>query len=138
MVNHGQHGIRVTLLILVLIISSIAGREAARYFRAAPATNKAEKQPPDLFVSAQDCHFGEQWESDAFEWTLPVKNLTGEPIRIERFHTSCKCLIANTEGMEIPAGGTAQIRLSLDFRSFDVASRPADGVGFSSTLGRMD
>jgi hypothetical protein len=67
-----------------------------------------------LVISDQYLDFGEVWETKSFPWTLIIKNESSEDREIEAINTSCACLKVEPYSLMVPAGQTAQCKLTLD------------------------
>src|SRR5262249_46331017 len=77
----------------------------------------------DVFIPESDRDFGEGWEQQEFQLTLPVINSTHEEIRIASIDSSCGCLSLSPLFLVVPAMGSAQIEIKLDLR-FNPAETP--------------
>jgi hypothetical protein len=66
-----------------------------------------------LIVSEAHLNLGEIWEDERLPWTLPVRNSTTADIEIIDFDSSCNCLAIEPRSLVIPAGETADLRLTL-------------------------
>lgn len=54
------------------------------------------------------------WETDKFEWTIPVTNQSDKSVRIVRWATSCDCLGVEPASLDLKAGETKPIKVRLD------------------------
>jgi hypothetical protein len=91
-----------------------------------------------LTVPPACLNFGEVWEDRHFVWTLPVENRSHEDIQVLEFTSSCKCLGIEPPVLVVPAGQTAEIRLTLDLTDSphpDTNGGSPEGSGFSHRQG---
>jgi hypothetical protein len=58
--------------------------------------------------------FGEVWEDRAFPWKFTIHNPTAADVTINKFWNSCSCAAVKPDSVTIPAGGNAQLALTLD------------------------
>ncbi len=69
--------------------------------------------PPRIVIEPARQELGEV-PQQLIELTFTVRNEGGSPLTIQKISTSCDCTKAEISLDEIPAGGTAELRVSLD------------------------
>ncbi len=69
--------------------------------------------PPRIVIEPARQELGEV-PQQLIELTFTVRNEGGRPLTIEKLSTSCDCTTAEISLDEIPAGGTAELKVSLD------------------------
>lgn len=67
-----------------------------------------------LVVEEPSLAFGEVWEVKGFVWKVPIFNRSGEDVTIQGFEASCACVDVKPRSLVIPAGQTAEVRLTVD------------------------
>jgi hypothetical protein len=81
---------------------------AASYVFGLRATGKA------LSIENASLDFGEVWENAKFDWTLPIRNTTADPIEVLSFSTSCSCLDVRPQSFVVQPGQAQRLTLTLD------------------------
>jgi hypothetical protein len=77
-------------------------------------SKRDQAQAFTLTVADKALDFGEVWEDAAFLWELPVENRSPSDLRVIELVSSCGCLAVEPPSLEVPAGETRSLRLSLD------------------------
>lgn len=54
------------------------------------------------------------WETDQFEWIVPVRNGSGTPVRISRWSNTCNCLGVEPESPDFSPGEIKLLKSRLD------------------------
>ena len=67
-----------------------------------------------LEVDAEHLDFGEVWVQDKFQWTLPIKNTSSDPVELVGFHVSCKCVSFEPASLVVEPAETAEVKLTLN------------------------
>lgn len=102
--------IALVLVSLAAIAGTITGRLANR---GSQSTSKASI----LYVAPEKLNFGEAWETDHFEWTLPVENRGPSRVNISQASTSCSCTSVSPSEFTIEPGQSRELALVIDLRS---------------------
>lgn len=84
-----------------------------------------------LAVDRAALYFGEVWEQDAFEWSIPIRNTTDAPVRIVAIEASCGCKSFSPKQLEIPPHGESQLRLTLNLTLNDSTVKPSSASPFA-------
>ena len=71
--------------------------------------------PPRIVIEPAQQELGEV-PQQLIELTFTVRNTGGQPLTIQKISTSCDCTTAEISSRDIPAGGTAELKVSLDPR----------------------
>lgn len=71
------------------------------------------RSAPQIVVEPPSQELGER-PQQLIELAYTVRNAGDAPLKIEKISTSCDCTEAKLDRMEIPAGETAQLTVSLD------------------------
>ena len=69
---------------------------------------------PQITLETENFDFGDVVNGDIVSQDLVVRNEGNEPLVVETVSTSCGCTTATLEPMNIPAGGTATLRVEFD------------------------
>ena len=69
---------------------------------------------PLVVADPSKLDFGERWEGEKFQWTVPIRNRTGAPIRLAKLTTSCGCTTPPAVEMLISPGETVDIPLRIE------------------------
>lgn len=101
---------RAIILLLLVLICAVA------YWMRFAAT-KADANA-GLSVPEDALDFGEVWEDERFQWTLPIKNPTQREVEIVSFQSTPLCTSIEPASLVIPAGDTAEVKLTLDLSRF--------------------
>lgn len=129
----------LTSLLIVIVITALTALKSGIHGDTRRGNVKG------LVVKDEDLGFGEVWEYRKFLWTVPVKNLRTNEVKVE-FSTSCSCMEVDPPSLVLPSGETREIRLSLDLKpkrsdelqtqwhDFSVSVRPKL-VGSQQSLG---
>jgi hypothetical protein len=67
-----------------------------------------------LRVDAEHLSLGEVWESYAFNWSLPIENVSDQDVSITGFGVPCGCVAIEPRTLTIPPRKIAHISLSID------------------------
>jgi hypothetical protein len=67
-----------------------------------------------LIIEDQFLDLQTVWEDSSFRWKLPIRNVSGEPIEIEGFSTSCTCLVPDRQGFILQPRQEREVELVLD------------------------
>lgn len=115
---------RRRLLLITLLVAAAAGAGTlmARW-RSPIYSPERETQHVALHIDPTHLDFGEVWETDQFEWQVPVRNSSSEPIRAVSGASSCACASA-TPTVVIPPGGTAEMKFRIDLRPRSGGAEP--------------
>lgn len=68
--------------------------------------------------------FGEVWETDKFEWSLPVRSRLGSATTVYASGTSCNSCGATVTTTALGTGGNGELKLSLDLREPCASAEP--------------
>ena len=93
-----RHSRYILMSILLVTVAALAG------CRAAPPAAVVEPASQDLGKRPQEL----------LELNYTVRNTGSSPLTISRISTSCDCTKAAMDRTEIPAGESAQLRVTLD------------------------
>ena len=96
-------------------------------------TAAAAARPP-LAVDPADADFGTVWASPNHRLTVPVRNLSDEPVEVARAWAECGCTNVAPEAFTIPAGGTVPVTLTLDLHPALPGQADAAERGFATHL----
>ena len=108
---------RRPVLILVAAATVVAiGAIAARRLANRPAAGTA-RTPPLLVLDEQQVDFGQVWETDEFEWHVPVRNASCEPTRVRAASGSCGCVASGQPEATVPSGTSARVPIRIDLRN---------------------
>ena len=124
---------RITLLACVLAVAAgvVSGRALwPRTERVAPATATT----PSLHVPNARLNFGEVWESDHFEWILPVHNRGTTSVAVTGIAGSCQCTTVEPQQFTLAAGQTINVRVAIDLRDKAKSKPEAGSRPFSVVL----
>lgn len=125
----------VYLVVFAAAVAAVAGTLVGRMNRKLPP-------PPDratvpvLRIPADKLTFGETWETDRFEWTLPVENRGPSTVAVSRITASCSCLAVTPQEFSIDPGQSREVKLVIDLRDNGTrtATRTEFGVSVEFTL----
>jgi hypothetical protein len=92
----------------------ILGISCSGVFWLGAASYRMREVRAGLWVNPDGLDIGEVWEAKDFLWTLPIVNHTDEDIQIINFTTSCSCLSISPSSLNVPAGQTANVSLTID------------------------
>jgi hypothetical protein len=70
--------------------------------------------PDGLYIDPKYLDFGEVWEQERFEWTLPIENRAKVDAEISHFLASYQCLDLRPARLVVPAGESRNLMLKLD------------------------
>jgi hypothetical protein len=59
--------------------------------------------------------FGAVWNTDHFQWTVPVHNVSNEWVHVKRLKTSCTCTSVSPSAFTLKPGESVDLRLTFDF-----------------------
>lgn len=93
------------------------------------AISELAKRPPplaqpELVIEPTRLDFGEVWETDKFEWSLPVRSRLGSPTTVYASGSSCNSCGATVTTAALGTGGTGELKLSLDLREPCASAEP--------------
>ncbi len=60
--------------------------------------------------------FGEVWEDDKFQWTIPITNQGDQPVSVKDFVNTCICSSIEPRKFVILPNETGEVRVTLDLR----------------------
>jgi len=109
-------------------VAAVGGTLAARW---TSPERTSQATVPILHVPAAKLTFGELWETNRFDWTIPIENLSSSTVTISRVQSSCNCLIVAPDRFSIEPGQYHEVRLAIDLRaklSAPAAARSAFSV----------
>lgn len=95
------------------VACTLTGRALWPARHAQPAPPETER--PALTIDPRHLNFGEVWETDRFEWTVPVQNEADLPLRVAPLNNSCGC-VGLFASEVIPPNGTTPIKFVIDLR----------------------
>lgn len=81
---------------------------------------RARRELPDsetiegLSVSLANLDLGDVWEDKAVKVRVPIRNITGSPIKVRDFSTSCGCTLVEPRSLSLPPQESATLDLTLD------------------------
>jgi hypothetical protein len=100
-----------------------------------PLPGRSNARAPEKLVIPSSClDFGEVWENKGFDWPLVVQNPTSEDVGIREFGFSCSCTGIEPKALNIPAGESREIRLTIDLRARKEADVTAEPRSFDVTI----
>ncbi|MCI0459025.1 MAG: DUF1573 domain-containing protein [Gemmataceae bacterium] len=67
-----------------------------------------------LGIAAERLHFGEVWENEQFKWVLRIENGGPTDVQITDFGSSCACSKIEPRALDIPAGQSREVTLTLN------------------------
>ncbi|WP_162666105.1 DUF1573 domain-containing protein [Gemmata massiliana] len=102
------------MVIIAATFAAGAGVVAARWMK-----QNAEPAPPApeqtlLTVDSSSLDFGEVWETDKFDWAVPVTNRSANSVDISRWGSSCNCTAVQPSSLRLSPGETKTITVRLD------------------------
>ena len=98
------------------LLAAIGGTAAGRYFRSPPPSARPASSGSILTVPPELLNFGQVWETDRLELTLPVTNTGPEPVSISSWRTSCDCQNIEPQAAAIESGQTLAFKVSIRLR----------------------
>jgi hypothetical protein len=105
---------RIPLWVAVILLT-IAALGAYRVASAIkPRTDELPPSDSGLVIAAARLDFGHAWEDRHFLWVLPIENRRSHDIEIVEFSSSCTCSMLEPRSLNIPAGQSREVRLTLD------------------------
>lgn len=130
---------RQSVLLLILGVPAtagavVAGTLAHQLIRSQERIRQVSPSIPTLNVPTEKLNFAEAWETDRFEWTLPVENCGPERVVVTGVAGSCQCLTVEPQQFTLDAGGRVDLRLTLDLRPRPGETAEADVRPFSVVL----
>lgn len=81
---------------------------------------------PPLSIEAASLDFGSVWNSEKFEWTVPIRNATSFPINVDRLEGSCTCTLVTPSSFVLKPG--EEVRVKLRFDLFSRTHRSGDAT----------
>lgn len=77
------------------------------------AVSSSQAAPP-LAIDAAALNVGSQWVQERFKWTVPVKNVSSQSIKVSGVQTSCSCVDVRPKSFSISANSTENLTFTLD------------------------
>lgn len=81
-----------------------------------------QKDTP-LIIAADKLDFGEVWQTDSFDWKLPLENRTDRDIEVLGFFYSCPCVSVEPNRLTIPPRQVVDVRMRLDLTAVNEQDR---------------
>jgi Protein of unknown function (DUF1573) len=72
---------------------------------------------PPLSIEAASLDFGSVWNSEKFEWTVPIRNASDVPINVGRLEGSCTCTLVTPSSFVLNPGEEVRVKLRYDLFS---------------------
>lgn len=114
MATRRVRALNALICVLVLAVVACTAFSATDLFRRGTS---ARREPSPLLSLEGKLDFGEAWSQKSFPWTLLVRNVSNQAVRVTDIRTSCNCTSVEPKSFAIPSAGTAAIHLSLDLTS---------------------
>jgi hypothetical protein len=112
----GTRTVKQLLLILaVVLLAAGTGIGTGRVLRDRSDT-PVRPAEPSLHIPAECLDFGEVWETERFEWMIPVENRGSEPVAVGGVAGSCECVAVEPQQFTLGPGERTALRLTLDLR----------------------
>ena len=118
---------RIYVLVGAALLAAIGGTAAGRYFRPQSPPTVPAAPVSLLTVPPERLNFGEVWETDRLELTLPVTNLGPEPVTISSWRTSCDCQNVEPQAATIESGKTLKFKVTIRLRPSE-SSAPQEEI----------
>jgi hypothetical protein len=99
------------------ILTSLLGMFGLVFWLAMKSREMLVRPTVALWVPPEALRIGTPWETENFEWVLPVENHEAVPIEVESFSRSCTCLSVEPKAFTIAPGARQELRLNLDLIS---------------------
>lgn len=123
------------LLLITLLVACAAGAETlAGRWRSQAKTPTPETRPLTLHIDSKHLDFGDVWETDQFEWTIPIRNTDTRQAELIGLAGSCNCGSVEPAAMSIPPGETRTLRIKIDLRPKAGAKVEPTGRPFATTI----
>ena len=102
-----------------LLVAIVLGLSCAGAYWLGSSYGNRETEPQYHFINGLSVEFsslriGEVWEGEDFSCELPVQNVTGGPVKVQHFITTCGCLGIEPGSVVLPAKQTKVLRLKMD------------------------
>ena len=123
---------RTLLLVAILSVAALGGLLAAK--RVSFVTAKPGIPPVALDIEPRYLDFGEVWETDRFEWSIPIRNREPHPVELTGLTGSCGCSVTESTALGIPPGETRTLKLTLDLRPQSCIRAGGDTRAFASAI----
>jgi hypothetical protein len=79
---------------------------------------ESRKTPlPPLSIEAASLDFGSVWNSERFEWTVPIRNTSRLEIHVDRLEGSCTCTLVAPSSFVLKPGEEVRVKLRYDLFS---------------------
>ena len=108
-----RRGTVVTKLLVVAVIAAVAAWAVGLPPRSAGVV---ADQPPVLLAGPAQLDFGAAWSSDDFVCTVPVRNISAEPVSVIRVAAGCGCTSIGPKSFDLAPGAAQDLTLHLDLR----------------------
>jgi hypothetical protein len=102
------------LLTFAVVAAATAGTLTARW-RSQTPFRTSEQQPVSLYIDPKYLDFGEVWETDRFQWRVPVHNVGMESVHILAKSRSSSCAQDLDPEILLP-GQCRELRFEFDLR----------------------
>ncbi len=101
---------------------------------------ESRKAPlPPLSIEPASLDFGSVWNSEKFEWTIPIRNTTNFAIDVGRLEGSCSCTLVTPSSFMLKPGEEISVKLRYDLfsrtRQAGDATVPFDDLLRASMIG---
>jgi hypothetical protein len=73
--------------------------------------------PPPLSVDAASLDFGSTWNSEEFEWRVPIQNSSAFPVKVDRLEGSCTCTLVSPSAFVLRPGEQVNVKLKYNLFS---------------------
>lgn len=114
----------LTLYVAGIAFAVVAGTVVAqRLNQNTQSLRPPSSEQPLLTVDPAYLDFGEVWETDKFEWTIPITNTSDKHIQIKSITGDCSCTTIGRWPPTLAPGTTADIPLTLDLFRFGTGKR---------------
>lgn len=97
-----------------VVAAGVVGLFILVFWLATKSRQMLAALPPPLVVNDAYLWFGEVWEDPEFVWKLPIRNTAGKEVVIAGFDASCSCVKIEPLSVDIAAGATEEVRLTLN------------------------
>lgn len=97
--------------------SAVAGTLAARWANPPVAAVPVVAAPEsELAIDPDRLDFGDAWESERFEWTIPIQNRSTSLVELTGLSGSCNCGSVEPSSLAIPPGESRSVHIAFDLR----------------------
>jgi hypothetical protein len=87
-----------------------------------------------LVVMPEDLQIGEVYENETIPWHLRIMNPTSKDMHIPGFYVSCGCTKIVPDNVLVPAGGKADLQLTINLSKAIPQGKPETGADFEVVI----